>query len=159
MATVTSSMSTTWAGVNISCSANKMNIAVRKSVPTPRRRLKSCRSKARRCALKLQRQLLPKACYVAPRNFGLLSMMYVLKIRSQNSAFLPQLRVERLLYPARSYLKTMAPLKSSPTFLALLIRVLALLSWDLTALAKQLSLRFLLTNLNQIPAESNMATV
>ena len=158
MATVTSSMSTTWAGVNISCSANKMNIAVKKSVPTPRRRLKSCRSRARRCVLKLQRQLPLKACYVAPRNFAPPLMMCASKIRSQSSAFLPQHPVERLPYRVKSYLKTTAPLKSSPTFLALLIRVLALLSWDSMALARQLFLRFLLTNSNQIPAESNMAT-
>ena len=158
MATVTSSMSITWAGDSISCSANKMSTAARKSVPTPRRRPRSCRSRARRCALKLRRQLQRKACYVALKNFALHLMMYALKIKSQNFAFLLQHLVERLPYRVKSFLRTTVLLKSSPTFLALSIRVLALSSWGSTVLVKQLFLKFWQTNLNQIPAQSNMAT-
>ena len=138
METVTLSMSITWVGDSISCSASKMNIAVRKSVPTPRRRLKFCRSRARRCERKLLRQLLLKACYVVPRNFALPLMMCESKIRSPNCAFLPQHRVERLPYRVKSYLRITVHLRSLQMFLALSIRALALSSWDLTVLARQL---------------------
>ena len=130
-------MSITWAGDSISCSANKMNIAVRKNAPTPRRRLKSCRSRARRCALRHQRQLLLKACYVAPKNFDLHLMMCASKIRSPNFAFQPRHLVERLPYLVKSYLRTTVHLKSLQMFHALLIRALALSSWDSTVPARQ----------------------
>ena len=147
----------TWAGVNISSSANKMNIAARKSAPTQKRKLRSCRSRARRCALKPAKQLPPKACYVAQKNFVPHSMMFALKIRSPNFASQRQRHVERLPYLARNFPRTMDPLKSLPTFLASSTKAHALLSWDLTVPVKPRYLRFWLTNSNPILEKLNMA--
>ncbi|CAB4992564.1 unannotated protein [freshwater metagenome] len=151
-------MSTTWAGSNIYYNANKMSIAAKRNAPTPKRKPKSCRSKAKKCALRLLKQLLLKACYVAPRNFVHPWMMCASKIRSQSCASQHQHLVARLPYRVKSSLRTTAPLKSLPMSLALSIRALALSSLDLTVLVRQLSLRFWLTNLNPIPEKWSTAT-
>ena len=130
---------------------------LRKNAPTQKRRRKSCRSRAKKCAPKLPKQLPPKACYVALKNFVHHSMMFALKIRSQSFASQPQHLAERLPYLAKNFLRTMDHLKSLPTFPALSIKAHALLSWDLTVPEKQHFLRSLPTNSNPIPEKLNMA--
>ena len=154
-----SSMSITWAGSNTSCSANKMNIAARKSAPTLRRKLKSCRSRASECAQRLQRQQLLKACYVVQKNFAHLLKMSESVTKWQNFVFQHLLLVARLPYRVKSSQRTMVLLKSLPMFHASLIRALALLSWDLTVRERQHFLRSLPTNLNLTQEKLNMAMV
>ena len=61
-------MSTTWAGRNTFCNANKMNIEERLIGPMPRRRLRFSRSRQRNCEQRQQKQKLLKECFVVLRS-------------------------------------------------------------------------------------------
>ena len=67
----------------------------KRSAQMPKRRLKSCRSRARKCAPKLRKQLRLKECYVAQNSLSLISKMFANLTRSQSCASLLQLLVAR----------------------------------------------------------------
>ena len=114
--TETLSMFRTWAGSSTYFSANRMNTAASANAQTPKRRLRFCRSRARRCALKHLKQQLHKECSVVLKSYAAVLRMFVSATRLQSFAFQRLHRAARPRYQVKSFLNPMAHLKSLQMF-------------------------------------------